>query len=75
MKAPDGVDLENKTASYFTSKMGLFGNDRNCNFRHAKLKTTLANLGEEGYFTEKKEESGRGRFEGKSTGGKVSVGW
>jgi len=69
LKSPDGVDLENKIASYFTCKLGLFRNGRNCNFRLAKLKASLANVGEEGYFAEKKEEGGRSCFERKSIEG------
>lgn len=53
-----GVNLKKKTINYFPSKMGLSGNSTELHFR-------APNLGQnhKSYFTEKKEEVGRGSSE------------
>lgn len=66
------VNLRNKRASYFTSKMGVFRTTENCNSGHCKLgKTTGKSHKADGcYCMEKKEKVGRGCFERKSMGEK-----
>lgn len=61
-------------ASYFTSKMDLFGNSKELQFRTSmlvwKLEASATNKGKGCYFMEKKDEVERDYFEWKSIGGK-----
>lgn len=68
----DGVVMRKVKVSYFTSKMGFFGNSRELQFRASKLLQKLparpTNKAED-----KKEEVGSGCFEGKSIGQKQEL--
>ena len=74
-EAPDGLDLENKAASYFTNKMGFSRNDRNCHVRYTKLKASLANVGRGKLLYREKGERWKEPLGRKIHWRKVSVGW